>query len=406
MKSHGHDSNGHEDMKAVEWEGKPFSMTVKSIPVPRIINPQDAVIRCTSSGICGSDLHVFHGRIPAILPMTMGHEVVGIVHSIGEQVQDLKVGDRVIVSAVINEDLLDGETKLLGGLAFGTYPGIEQFNGGQAAFVRVPFATDNCILLPQGTKHELDYVLLADIFPTANWALDASGFTFGDVVVVFGAGPVGLLCAYSALFRGASKVYSVDRVPQRLAKAKSLGAIPIDFTGGDPVTQILKLEPDGVNRSCDCVGYECVNAEGVNIGNTVIVNAINVTRSGGGIGVIGVYSPEDAGAATAQEKKGIFEIPFASAWFKSQSIKGGIVPLRQYQPVLKKLIESGRVKPSFVFDREIRIEDAAKAYTEFSNHDFIKTVICFEGGGSDSVVEDKEEKVEQPKKRRRNGGPA
>jgi threonine dehydrogenase-like Zn-dependent dehydrogenase len=188
MKSHGNDHNSHEKMKAVEWEGKPFSMTVKSLPIPRILKSQDAIIRCTSSGICGSDLHVFHGRIPAKLPMTMGHEVVGIVYAIGDQVQDLKVGDRVIVSAVINEDLLDGETEIVGGLAFGTFPGIEQLNGGQAGFVRVPFATDNCILLPKGTKHELDYVLLADIFPTANWALDASGFTFGDVVVVFGAG--------------------------------------------------------------------------------------------------------------------------------------------------------------------------------------------------------------------------
>ena len=188
MKGHGHDHNSHEKMKAVEWEGKPFSMTVKSLSIPRLLKPQDAIIRCTSSGICGSDLHVFHGRIPAILPMTMGHEVVGIVHSIGEQVQNLKVGDRVIVSAVLNEDLLDGETETIGGLAFGTFPGIEQFNGGQAGFVRVPFATDNCILLPKGTKHELDYVVLADIFPTANWALDSSGFQFGDVVVVFGAG--------------------------------------------------------------------------------------------------------------------------------------------------------------------------------------------------------------------------
>jgi threonine dehydrogenase-like Zn-dependent dehydrogenase len=249
MKNHGHEHNGSDKMKAVEWEGKPFSMSVKSVPIPRLINAQDAIVRCTSSGICGSDLHVFHGRIPAKLPMTMGHEIVGIIHSIGKQVQDLKVGDRVIVSAVINEDLLDGETVLVGGLAFGTFPDIEQFNGGQADFVRVPFANDNCILLPEGKKHELDYVLLADIFPTANFALDSSGFKFGDVVVVFGAGErlftpsitmwltlyeglVGLLCAYSALFRGASKVYSVDRVPQRLAKAKSLGAIPIDFTDG------------------------------------------------------------------------------------------------------------------------------------------------------------------------------
>ena len=110
------------------------------------------------------------------------------------------------------------------------------------------------------------------------------------------------------------------------------------------------------------------------------------------------------GAATAEERQGVFEIPFAQAWFKSQSIKGGIVPLRQYQSVLKKLIESGRVKPSFVFDREIHVEDAAKAYTEFSNHDFIKTVIRFEENGSESVAGDEEERIAQPqKKRKRNG---
>lgn len=102
-----------------------------------------------------------------------------------------------------------------------------------------------------------------------------------------------MLCAYSAFLRGASKVYSVDRVPQRLTKAKGIGAIPIDFSKGDPVTQIMKLEPNGVDRACDCVGYECVNAEGVNIGNTVLTQAINVARVGGGIGIIGVYSPED-----------------------------------------------------------------------------------------------------------------
>lgn len=104
-----------------------------------------------------------------------------------------------------------------------------------------------------------------------------------------------MLCAYSALFRGASKVYSVDRVPKRLAKAKSIGATPINFSKGDPVAQILKLEPNGVDRSCDCVGYESVNAEGMNVGNLVYSQAINVTRAGGGIGLIGGFLPDDPG---------------------------------------------------------------------------------------------------------------
>lgn len=114
------------------------------------------------------------------------------------------------------------------------------------------------------------------------------------------SGPVGLLCAYSALLRGATRVYSVDRVPLRLAKAQSIGAIPIDFSKGDPVAQIMRLEPNGVDRSCDCVGFECVDATGKNVENLVINWAINVTRAFGGIGVIGVYTVADLRKSAVQ----------------------------------------------------------------------------------------------------------
>jgi len=110
-------------------------------------------------------------------------------------------------------------------------------------------------------------------------------------------GPVGLLCAYSALLRGAIRVYSVDHVPARLAKAASIGAIPINFKDDDPVSQILKLEPAGVDRACDCVGFECVNANGKNVENLVLTWAVKVTGIRGGIGVIGVYVPKDLGTS-------------------------------------------------------------------------------------------------------------
>ncbi|KAG4440731.1 hypothetical protein IFR05_003775 [Cadophora sp. M221] len=396
-------------MKAVAFEGKAFDMTVKKLPIPKIQKGTDAIIRVTSSGICGTDLHVFHGRVPVNPPMTMGHEIVGIVHSIGSKVSDLKVGDRVIVSGIITDDNLGGDAddEVVGGLGIGDVPGFIQFNGGQAGFVRVPFASDNVLLLPEGKEHELDYVLLADIFPTANWALDCSGFVFGDVVVIFGAGPVGLLAAYSAFLRGASKVYSVDRVPERLAKAKSIGAIPIDFSKGDPVAQILKREPKGVDRACDCIGYECVDAKGKNVGNIVLTQAINVVRAGGGIGVIGVYLPQDPRGATPALKKGIFEIPFGESWFKSQTIRSGIVPLREYQPALLKLIISGRAKPSFIVDRELRIDEAPEAYQEFSDHDFIKSVIRFGDFEDKEESSSVEEEEERPlRKRKRNAGSA
>jgi threonine dehydrogenase-like Zn-dependent dehydrogenase len=108
-------------------------------------------------------------------------------------------------------------------------------------------------------------------------------------------GPVGLLCAYSAILRGAIRVYSIDHVPERLARAKSIGAIPINFAHGDPVAQILKLEPNGVDRSCDCCGFECINADGENVENIIITQAIKITRAYGGIGLVGEYIPHDIG---------------------------------------------------------------------------------------------------------------
>lgn len=128
-----------------------------------------------------------------------------------------------------------------------------------AEYIRIPFADSSCFKLPSGTKNELEYIFLTDIFPTGWYAVDSSEFLPGDSVAVFGAGPVGLLCAYSAILRGASKVYSVDYVQSRLEKAASIGAIPINFTESDPVEHILEHEPRGVRRSCDCVGFESLN---------------------------------------------------------------------------------------------------------------------------------------------------
>jgi threonine dehydrogenase-like Zn-dependent dehydrogenase len=189
---HSHPRN--ETMKAVQWEGKPFSVSINSVAIPKITNSRDAIIRITSSGICGSDLHVYHGSLPAKPPMTIGHEIVGIIHSIGEDVNLVKVGDRVLVSAIIDEDALEGAEVPEGLLGIGDIGGFEQFNGGQTSFVRVPYATENLLLLPPGKELELEYAMLADIFPTSNWALDCAGFQFGDVVVVFGAGTLTLFC--------------------------------------------------------------------------------------------------------------------------------------------------------------------------------------------------------------------
>jgi len=297
--------NKTRKMKAVRWEGKPFSVSVEEVDIPKIKNPLDAIIRVTSSAICGSDLHVYRGREKQTPPLTLGHETMGIVEEIGSDITTLKKGDRVLVTPSIEKPTYNGELADYGTIGV-NLPGYTEIDGGQAEFIRVPFANVSLLILPSGDAHELDYLLLTDILPTANWALDCAGQVLGDVVVLFGAGmylgrhipncnidiligPVGLLCAQLAITRGAARVYSVDHVPARLTQAEKFGAIPINFAELDPVAEILKREPNGVDRSCDLIGFEAVNGKGENVPNIVINWAIQVTRPYGGIGLIGVY---------------------------------------------------------------------------------------------------------------------
>lgn len=177
-----------DKMKAVRWEGKDFSVSVKEVEIPKLIDPLDAIVRLTSAAICGSDLHTYRGRLPMNHPLTFGHENMGIVEEVGEDVTTLKKGDRVLVSSGIAEVTDNGE--LGQGLpgepisyGVGAYdPGFPVLNGGQAQYMRVPFANANLLVLP-GNEHELDYLLLADIWPTAWYALECAGQVLGDTVV-------------------------------------------------------------------------------------------------------------------------------------------------------------------------------------------------------------------------------
>ncbi|RFU34661.1 hypothetical protein B7463_g1593, partial [Scytalidium lignicola] len=388
-------------MKAVRWEGELDSVSVKEIAIPRIRKPLDAIVRITSAAICGTDLHTYHGRIEMNTPLTFGHENIGIIEEVGSAVTTLKRGDRVVIAAGNIKADADDEPEFQTFFGIGQY-GLPQMNGGQAQFMRVPNADDNFLLVPDDNEHELDYILLADIWVTAWYSLDCAGQVFGDTVAIFGAGPVGLLCAYSAILRGAIRVYVVDHVPERLARAKSIGAIPINFAHGDPVAQITKLEPDGVDRTCDCCGFECIDAEGENVENIIISQAVQVTKSGGGIGLTGVYPPHDIGATTKATSKGILSFPVGEFWLKGLSIKGGVITTDLYKPtqlLLKNLIERHNAKPSFVFDKEFRIEQAAEAFREFSEHKIIKGVFRFEKdsrNGESSVTMQKGSSIRDP----------
>ncbi len=236
-------------MKAVVYKGKE-KVAVEEVPNPKLEAPDDAVVRITTAAICGSDLHMYEERSSAEPGIVFGHENLGIVEEVGPAVRSIQKGDRVVlpfnVACGFCFNCQRGYTNACltanpqGTTAGYGYAGMGPYRGGQAEYLRVPFADFNCLKLPGNEEDELedDFVLLADIFPTAWHAAELAHVQAGDTVAVFGAGPVGLLSAYSSLLRGASEVYVVDRAPERLRKAESVGAVPIDFTKGDPSEQI------------------------------------------------------------------------------------------------------------------------------------------------------------------------
>jgi threonine dehydrogenase-like Zn-dependent dehydrogenase len=222
--------------------------------------------------------------------------------------------------------------------------------------------------------------MVSDVFTTGWHALTYSGFEAGDTVAIFGAGPVGLMAAYSAILRGASRVYSVDHVQSRLDLARSIGAVPVNFNTTDPVTEILTHEPDGVMRSVDCVGFEAVNAAGQPANGIVVNNMVAVTASAGGIGIAGVYfSPSNSttGAPLADSIPEQVPVSVADIWGKRLKIGSGIVLPLIHAPPLLHLIESGIASPSFVVSAEIGIEEAPEYYRRYSNHLENKVVIRF-----------------------------
>ncbi|KAH9909517.1 putative alcohol dehydrogenase [Xylariomycetidae sp. FL2044] len=371
-------------MRAVVWEGKPYEMVVRDVPKPRIQMPEDAIVRITSSTICGTDLHTYHGLLgSANVPYTVGHEAIGVVVEVGSATDTFKVGDRVIVAGLPDDGHFQVEPTLIPALSgYGLSSDYGNLGGLQAEYARVPFADDSLIKIPNNPFDDPQYLFLSDIFCTGWQAVDWSGFQAGDAVAVFGAGPVGLLCAYSALLRGASKVYSIDHVPARLAKAASIGAIPIDFTkagAGGAAAQLLALEPEGVLRTCDCVGYECVDENLKPDASYILREAVKMTSYGGGIGVAGVYYSGEATAGAPNADRMPAEIPFpvAGFWLKNLTVRGGAADILGKNPLILPLVESGRARPGFIVSSEVGIEDAPEAYRRFDMKKDTKILIRF-----------------------------
>lgn len=363
-------------MRAVVYQ-QPFSVAVQEVEDPRIQHPNDVLVKVTSSAICGSDLHMYEGRTAAEAGIVFGHENLGIIEETGPGVTSLARGDRVVmpfnVACGFCKNCIAGYTGFcltvnpgFAGGAYG-YVAMGPYTGGQAEYVRVPFADFNCLKLPPGEEFETDFVLLADIFPTGYHGCELAQVSPGESVAVFGAGPVGLMAAYSALLRGAARVFCVDRVPERLAKAEEIGAVPIDFTKADAAAQIKdQTGGEGTDKGVDAVGYQAQGHDASHEEPAVVLNTlVETVRPTGMLGVPGLYVPADPGAPNEAAKKGQLLVSIGKMFEKGQRMATGQCNVKHYNRQLRDLITAGRAKPSFVVSHELPLEQAPVAYEKF-----------------------------------------
>ena len=365
-------------MKALVYNG-PKDVSVKEVPDAKIEKPTDVVVEITTTNICGSDLHMYEGRTSVEKGKVLGHENLGKVVEIGPAVDTVKVGDYVCLPFNIGCGFCANCERGLTGFCLTTNPpnagaayGFAEmgpYSGGQAEYLRVPYADFNCLQLPPDAEEKQnDYVMLADIFPTGWHAVELSGLKPGDSVVIYGAGPVGLMAALSAGIRGASKIFVVDQHPDRLKLAKELGAIPIDQSKGDAPEQILALtEGLGADCGCEAVGYQCHDHHGHEVPNMTMNNLVKSVKATGGIGVIGVFVPKDPGAKDSLAKKGEIAFDLGNFWFKGQKMATGQANVKAYNRKLRDLIAAGKAKPSAIISHELGLDEAPDAYKNFDN---------------------------------------
>lgn len=383
-------------MKAVIYQ-KPYDLTVGDVPDPIIEDPREMIVRVTSTCICGSDLHIFHGLYPHTPNGTViGHEFVGIVEEVGRDVRKWKKGDRVLVPFPIScgecdmcraglwthciRSNIHGEI----GAAFGHGESYGGFPGGQAEYVRVPYADISPLRVPDEVSDE-QAVLLTDILPTAYWIVDVCGVKPGDSVAVFGCGPVGLLAQRCALFRGAKRVIAVDQIPYRLefAQRHNPGVETINFRQQDPGEAIQEMtQGRGVDVVIDAVGLEAeptswavaatVYAKRLGIPPlpglrpedqpaVASVSAINweieAIRHGGTLGLAGAYG--------AQANS----FPVGDIFTKGITIKCGQALVQNYLHELMGYVQQGKLRVDDLITHRIPLKDALEGYQKFARRE-------------------------------------
>ena len=374
----------------------PRDVSVTEVPDPGIDRPTDAVIQVTRTNICGSDLHMYEGRTDIEPGRILGHENMGQVVETGPAVEKVRPGDMVVVPfnvscgtcpncerGLTSYCLTANPEPGVAGAAYG-FADMGPWNGGQAEFMQIPWADFNLLPLPEDADDKQnDYVMLSDIFPTGYHATQMAEVNPGDTVVIYGAGPVGLMAAYSAMIRGASKVMVVDRHPDRLALAQKIGAIPIDDSKASPVDQVLAhTDGLGADCGCECVGYQAHDPQGREHPNQTLNELVNSVKYTGHIGVVGVYVPVDPGGSDELARHGEIAFDYGNFWFKGQQMGTGQCPVKAYNQHLRDLIHSGKATPSFVVSHQLPLDQAPQGYQHFDNRDNGWTKVTLSPTGS------------------------
>lgn len=366
-------------MLAMNYRG-PYRVRADEKPMPTILHPEDAIVRVTRSCICGSDLHLYHGMVPDTrVGMTFGHEFCGIVEEVGPEVRNLKAGDHVLVPFNIacgkchfcqqglfgNCHEANAQATAVGGI-FGYSHTAGGYDGGQAQYVRVPYADVGPMVIPNWMDPD-DAVLLTDVVPTGYQAAEMGGIQPGDTVVVFGAGPVGLMAARSAWLFGAGRVIVIDHVDYRLEFARVFAPAEVyNFREIDDMAVFLKKQTDslGADVCIDAVGGDAAgNALHTLFGTKLKLEAgsaialhwaINSVKKGGIVSVVGVYGPTGN------------MVPFGNVVNKGITIRANQASVKRLLPRLVDHIKAGHLNPKAMITHRVPLVDIADAYHLFS----------------------------------------
>ena len=345
-------------MKAVVYRDIE-TVTVEDVPDAAIELPDDAVVRVTTAAICGSDLHFYHGKAPMESGETLGHEVVGVVDSVGPEVSGFKVGDRVVVAFDIacgkcwfcrkGQSQLCEDFRNLGAGVFGGSLG-----GAQAEKVRVPHADTNLLAVPEGLDDERA-IFVGDTLTTGYYGAAIAGIQPGDVVAVVGAGPVGFFTAQAALLHDPAEVVVLDREPERLALlAGKTGITPIDVRGHNP-QMALADRTDG--RGADVVIEAVGTAE-------AFENAVDIVRRGGIVEVLGMFTGESV------------EIPLGVYWARTLDIRfAGICPVHAWWDRAMQALVDGKMDPTALVSHRLPLEEAPQGYKLFAARQATKVLL-------------------------------